>query len=126
MTSAADAVTWRELLHDTATAVGDRTRARWLCEVASGSSADELLAQLDEPATTRMVAFARSASPSTWMVFTAPASISNSRVVNEKSVFPSNKSPGLSGSGRNTNDVCVSSSRMRPYPETGGTGKTAS
>jgi release factor glutamine methyltransferase len=49
-------VTWRELWADTARVVGDRAPARWLCEVASGLDADELLASLDEPATERMVA----------------------------------------------------------------------
>ncbi len=49
-------VTWRELWVETTSAVGDRSRARWLCEVASGSiDSDEFLARLDEPATVRMV-----------------------------------------------------------------------
>ena len=51
-----DAVTWRELLAETADVLGDRTRARWLCEVASASiDGDEFVAQLDEAATVRMV-----------------------------------------------------------------------
>lgn len=44
---------WRQLLHETADAVGARPAARWLCEVASG--ADRLDDVLDEPATARMV-----------------------------------------------------------------------
>jgi release factor glutamine methyltransferase len=51
------AVTWRELWAETTGSVADRARARWLCEVASGSvDGDEFLARLDEPATVRMVA----------------------------------------------------------------------
>ena len=50
-------VTWRELWVETTELVGDRSRARWLCEVASGSvDGDEFLARLDEAATVRMVA----------------------------------------------------------------------
>ena len=49
-------VTWRELLAETAATLGDRTHARWMCEVASGCDRDEFLAELDEPATHRMVA----------------------------------------------------------------------
>lgn len=48
------AATWRQLLAETATAVGDRPAARWLCEVASG--ADRLEDALDEPATVGTVA----------------------------------------------------------------------
>ncbi len=52
-----NAVTWRELWVETTKLVGDRARARWLCEVASGSvDGDEFLARLDEAATVRMVA----------------------------------------------------------------------
>jgi release factor glutamine methyltransferase len=51
-----DTVTWRELWAQTADAVGDRTRAKWLCEVASASvDGDEFLSRLDEAATVRMV-----------------------------------------------------------------------
>ena len=51
-----DTVTWRQLWAETADAVGDRNRSRWLCEVASASvDGDEFLARLDEPATERMV-----------------------------------------------------------------------
>ncbi len=51
-----DTVTWRQLWAETADAVGDRSRARWLCEVASASvDGDDFLARLDEPATVRMV-----------------------------------------------------------------------
>ena len=49
-------VTWRELLAETTDVVNDRTRARWLCEVASASvDSDEFLRRLDEAATIRMV-----------------------------------------------------------------------
>ena len=52
----ADTVTWRALLAETAVVIGDRTRARWLCEVASASvDGDEFLTRLDEAATVRMV-----------------------------------------------------------------------
>ncbi len=52
----ADTVTWRQLWAETADAVGDRIRSRWLCEVASASvDGDEFLSRLDEPATVRMV-----------------------------------------------------------------------
>jgi len=51
-----DTVTWRELWIETTRIVGDRARARWLCEVASGSvDGDEFVARLDEAATVRMV-----------------------------------------------------------------------
>ncbi len=50
-------VTWRELWSQTADAVADRARARWLCEVASASlDGDDFLGHLDESATVRMVA----------------------------------------------------------------------
>jgi release factor glutamine methyltransferase len=49
-------VSWRALWAETAAAIGDRTRARWLCEVASGSDGDEFIAELEEQATQRMVA----------------------------------------------------------------------
>jgi release factor glutamine methyltransferase len=49
-------VTWRQLLAETAEAVGDRNHARWMCEVAGGVDGAEFLAGLDEPATQRMVA----------------------------------------------------------------------
>jgi release factor glutamine methyltransferase len=49
--------TWRELWADTASIVGDRTEARWLCEVASGAfDGDEFLTFLADDATERMVA----------------------------------------------------------------------
>jgi release factor glutamine methyltransferase len=50
----AGTVTWRTLLAETATRVGERPAARWLCEVASG--ADRIEEVLDEQATQRMVA----------------------------------------------------------------------
>ncbi len=50
-------VAWRDLWNQTAELIGDRTHARWLCEVASASAnGDEFLAGLDEMATVRMVA----------------------------------------------------------------------
>jgi release factor glutamine methyltransferase len=48
-------ITWRELWSLTATEMG-RPQARWLCETAAGLDADEFLAELDRPATERMVA----------------------------------------------------------------------
>lgn len=47
---------WRRLWDETAAVVGSRPQARWLCEAASGIDGDEFLADLDEPATERMVA----------------------------------------------------------------------
>jgi release factor glutamine methyltransferase len=47
-------VIWREVLAETAGAVGERPAARWLCEVASG--ADRIDDVLDELVTVRMVA----------------------------------------------------------------------
>jgi len=49
-------VSWRQLLAETADAVGDRHHAWWLCEVASGRDGDELTAALDAPASVRAVA----------------------------------------------------------------------
>ena len=49
-------VSWRQLLAETATAVGDRQSAWWLCEVASGLDGDELTAELDAAASVRTVA----------------------------------------------------------------------
>jgi release factor glutamine methyltransferase len=55
LTSAgAASVTWRALLAETTTRVGEQPAARWLCEVASG--ADRIDDVLDERATTRMIA----------------------------------------------------------------------
>lgn len=53
---AGDVVTWRQLLDETAAVLGDRQHARWMCEVASGCDGADLVAELDEPATQRMVA----------------------------------------------------------------------
>ena len=47
---------WRALWDETASLLGDRTVARWLCEEASGAEAGALLDEIDEPATERMVA----------------------------------------------------------------------
>lgn len=50
-------LTWRALWAQTAEVLGNRTEARWLCERASAVvSGDEFVAELDEPATERMVA----------------------------------------------------------------------
>jgi release factor glutamine methyltransferase len=51
-----DAVTWRILLNETIEVLGERPQARWICETACGLDGDEFLAELDEPATERMVA----------------------------------------------------------------------
>jgi len=50
------AVTWRTLLNETIDVLGERPQARWICETACGLDGDEFLAELDEPATERMVA----------------------------------------------------------------------
>lgn len=49
-------VTWRALWDDTSRRVGDRQRARWLCEEASGAFGPEFHDVLDEGATDRMLA----------------------------------------------------------------------
>lgn len=49
-----DASTWRELLDETATLLGDRNEARWICEEAAGLDGSEFLDELDSPATQRM------------------------------------------------------------------------
>lgn len=49
-------VTWGRLLAETTSLLGETPAARWLCETAAGSSGDEFLSELDEPATERMVA----------------------------------------------------------------------
>ena len=51
-----DAVTWRTLLNETIEVLGERPQARWICETACGLDGDKFLAELDEPATERMVA----------------------------------------------------------------------
>jgi release factor glutamine methyltransferase len=51
-----DAVTWRTLLNETIDVLGERPQARWICETACGLDGDEFLAELDEPATERLVA----------------------------------------------------------------------
>jgi len=50
------AVTWRALWDDTTARVGDRQRARWLCEEASGVFGGEFHDVLDDFATDRMLA----------------------------------------------------------------------
>jgi release factor glutamine methyltransferase len=52
----ASAYTLRRLWSETTVVIGDRSSARWLCEVAAALDGDEFLAGLDEPVTTRMVA----------------------------------------------------------------------
>lgn len=49
-------VTWRELLDETVGLVEDPQHARWMCETATSSTADELVAMLGEPAGERAVA----------------------------------------------------------------------
>lgn len=49
-------VTWRELWDETASALGERPQARWLCETASGLHGGEFTDGLSERATERMVA----------------------------------------------------------------------
>jgi release factor glutamine methyltransferase len=44
------------LLNETIEVLGERPQARWICETACGLDGDEFLAELDEPATQRMVA----------------------------------------------------------------------
>lgn len=51
-----DQVTWRTLLNETIEVLGERPQARWLCETACGLEGDEFFAELDQPATERMVA----------------------------------------------------------------------
>ena len=53
---AAGTLTWRELWQETTVALGDRTHAKWMCEVASGCDSTEFQGELDQPATHRMVA----------------------------------------------------------------------
>jgi release factor glutamine methyltransferase len=48
-------MSWSALWDETGRRLG-RTKARWMCEVASGLDGDEFLAALDEPATERCVA----------------------------------------------------------------------
>ena len=48
--------TWRTEWDATAAQVGDRVRARWLCEEASGAFGDEFRKVLDEEPTQRMMA----------------------------------------------------------------------
>ncbi len=52
---AAEPTTWRALWVETAEAIGDRQHARWLCEVAASSDADEFVRSLDDAPTIRMV-----------------------------------------------------------------------
>ncbi len=49
-------ITWRELWAETTTALDDRLHARWMCEAASDADGAAFIAELDQPATERMVA----------------------------------------------------------------------
>ena len=48
-----DTITWREMVARTASMIGDRTVARWLCEHASGCDRDEFDAIAHEPVSAR-------------------------------------------------------------------------
>lgn len=63
-------VTWRQLLAETAMLVADPTHARWICETATSTTAEEFASMLERPASERavahldaMVARARSGEP---------------------------------------------------------------
>lgn len=47
--------TWRSRWAEVAEAIGDRTRARWLCETAAGATGDDFPAVLDERPTEPML-----------------------------------------------------------------------
>jgi release factor glutamine methyltransferase len=49
-------ITWRQLLVETAAALGDDAEARWLCQDASGLEGGEWVIGLDQPATQGAVA----------------------------------------------------------------------
>ena len=49
-----DASTWREVLTDTAAALGDEREARFICEHAAGLNASEFAGAIDEQLTQRM------------------------------------------------------------------------
>jgi release factor glutamine methyltransferase len=51
-----DTVTWRQLWSQTTETLGDRQHARWMCETASGSDAQQFVEALDQPAMHGMVA----------------------------------------------------------------------
>jgi|TARA_R110002110_G_scaffold395087_1_gene609431 release factor glutamine methyltransferase len=48
-------VTWRGLWDETASVIGDRQHARWMCETASSTDPEEFLAGLDHTPMIRMV-----------------------------------------------------------------------
>ncbi|WP_394932756.1 peptide chain release factor N(5)-glutamine methyltransferase [uncultured Ilumatobacter sp.] len=48
-------VTWRGLWDETASVIGDRQHARWMCETASSTDPEEFLAGLDQTPMARMV-----------------------------------------------------------------------
>ncbi|MEL6891545.1 MAG: peptide chain release factor N(5)-glutamine methyltransferase [Actinomycetota bacterium] len=63
-------ISWRELLAETESLLGDRRHARWICERATDRTPDEFRTILDDPATERavhhldaMVARARNGEP---------------------------------------------------------------
>ncbi len=51
--------TWRELWAAAAAELGDRTRARWICETAAGAFGDDFAELLDEHPSTRIAANVR-------------------------------------------------------------------
>lgn len=52
----ADTITWRELLAETRSLVGDDAHARWICETATATTPAEFAAISEQPATERAVA----------------------------------------------------------------------
>lgn len=48
-------ISWAELLRETASIIGDRVHAQWICETATSSTSDEFRALLDQPAGERAV-----------------------------------------------------------------------
>ncbi|WP_420451075.1 peptide chain release factor N(5)-glutamine methyltransferase [Ilumatobacter sp.] len=55
MSDPSPVVTWRSLLAETASSVGGRAHARWMCETAASVSSAELDSMLDDHPTHRMV-----------------------------------------------------------------------
>ncbi len=56
MTRDDDTVSWRELLAETTSLLGDEQHARWVCETATSTSPSEFRELLDDPAGERAVA----------------------------------------------------------------------
>ncbi|MHB1089739.1 MAG: hypothetical protein ACYC0U_01480, partial [Ilumatobacteraceae bacterium] len=50
-----DAISWRELLAEVESQLGEANEARWICEHASGCDRDEFLTLLDDHVTVTMV-----------------------------------------------------------------------